>query len=324
LTNMAKIDVIGFGAMNIDHLCQVKELVVDGEQSVRGFMSVPGGSAANTIYGLARLGIKAGFVGAVGADKSGKTLINDLKTVGVDTGHISVKKAETGATTCLSDKSGRRAIYVSPGANNLLDKKDADVAYFNQSKLVHMSSFAHERQFKLQIDSAKKLKDSARLSLAPGMIYAAKGLKALVPLLKETYVVLINREEIERLTAKDLQTGARDLVEIGCRIVVVTLGKGLVRDKSSVITAYIRDGEVEHEVVSKKSRIKSSPETTGAGDAFATGFLFGFIKGKPIEECGLLGDITAGFVVEKVGARTGLPTFTQLSREYLKRSGKSL
>ncbi|HEX7363821.1 MAG TPA: PfkB family carbohydrate kinase [Dehalococcoidia bacterium] len=321
---MAKIDVIGFGAMNIDHLCQVKELVVDGEQSVTGFVSIPGGSAANTIYGLARLGIKTGFVGAVGTDKSGKLLIDDLKTVGVDTSRISIKQGETGATTCLSDKLGRRAIYVSPGANNLLDKKDVDVAYFNQAKLVHMSSFAHDKQFKLQIASAKKLKDSVRLSLAPGMIYAAKGLKALAPLLKETYVAFMNREEIERLTAKDLQAGARELVEIGCRIVVVTLGKGLPKDRSSVITAYVRDGGNEYEVISKKSGTKSALETTGAGDVFAAGFIFGLINGKPIEECGRLGDIAAGFTIEKAGARKGLPTLTQLSQEYRKRSGRDL
>src|SRR4030043_249155 len=240
---MAKIDVVGFGAMNIDHLCQVKELVVDGEQSVRDFVSIPGGSAANTIYGLARLGLKVGLVGSVGADKSGKALIDDFKTVAVDTSQISVKKAETGATTCISDKLGRRAIYVSPGANSFLDSKDIDIAYFNRARMVHLSSFADDRQLKLQVASVKKLKDSVRVSLAPGMIYVTKGLKALSPLFKRTYVVFMNREEIERLTGKDFQSGARELVKSGCRIVVVTLGKGLARGKAGMITAYIRDGK---------------------------------------------------------------------------------
>jgi len=321
---MANIDVVGFGAMNIDHLCQVKELVVDGEQSVTDFVSIPGGSAANTIYGLARLGLKAGFVGAVGADKSGKALIDDLKTAAVNTSHISVKKAETGATTCLSDRLGRRAIYVSPGANNLLDRKDIDIDYFNQTKLVHMSSFASDKQLKLQVDLAKKLKDSVRLSLAPGMIYVTKGLKALIPLLRKTFVVFMNREEIERLGGKDFIAGAEELVKIGCRIIVVTLGKGLDKSKSNVVTAYIRDGEKEFEVISKKAGRKSSLETTGAGDAFATGYLFGLLKGKNIEECGRLGDTMAGFAIEKVGARKGLPTLPQLSQKYLERYGKRI
>src|SRR4030042_1075387 len=139
---MAKIDVVGFGAMNIDHLCQVEMLVVDGEQSVKDFVSIPGGSAANTIYGLARLGLYTGFVGAVGTDKSGKALIDDFKTAAVDTSQIRIKKAETGATTCISDKLGRRAIYVSPGANNLLNSGDIDMAYLNPSLAVHLYSFA--------------------------------------------------------------------------------------------------------------------------------------------------------------------------------------
>jgi ribokinase len=321
---MAKIDVVGFGAMNIDHLCQVKELVVDGEQSVTDFVSIPGGSAANTIYGLARLGIKTGFVGTVGVDKSGKALIDDFQTSAVDISQIRVKEAETGATTCLSDKLGRRAIYVSPGANNMLDRKDMDIDYFNQARLVHMSSFASDKQLKLQVDLAKKLKDSVRLSLAPGMIYVTKGLKALAPLFKKNFVAFMNREEIERLTGKDFQAGARELVKIGCHIVVVTLGKGLDRGKSGIVTAYILDGKKEHEVMSKRLSRKSGPETTGAGDAFATGFLFGLLKDKSIEECGRLGDIVAGFAIEKVGARKGLPTLPQLSQKYLERYGKRL
>jgi len=321
---MAKIDVIGFGAMNIDHMCRVEKLVVDGEQSVKGFVSIPGGSAANTIYGLARLGIKAGFIGAVGSDKSGKVLIDNLKTAGVDTSHISVKKAETGATTCISDKLGRRAIYVSPGANNLLNDKDVGISCLNQARVVHMSSFADDRQLKLQIASAKKLKSSAKLSLAPGMIYVTKGLKALTPLVKKAFVVFMNREEIERLTGQDLQTGAKQLVQIGCQIVVVTMGKGIEIGKSETITAYILDGVKEHQVISKRVNRKPGLETTGAGDAFATGFLFGLLKDKPIEECGRLGDIVARFAIEKVGARTGLPTLSQLSKEYLKRSGERL
>jgi len=321
---MVKIDVVGFGAMNIDHLCQVEELVVDGEKSVKDFKSIPGGSAANTIYGLARLGLKTGFVGAVGADKYGKALIDDLKTAAVDTSHIKIKKAETGSTICISDKLGRRAIYVSPGANNLLDSKGVDIAYFNRAQMVHLSSFADDRQLKLQVASVKKLKGSVSISLAPGMIYVTKGLKALAPVLKRTYVIFMNREEIERLTGKDFQSGAMELVKLGCRIIVVTLGKGLAKGKAGMVTAYLRHGEKEYEVLSEKSGQQSPPETTGAGDAFAAGFLFGLLKGKKIEECGLLGDIVAGFAIKKVGARTGLPTLSQLSQEYLKRSGHRL
>ena len=321
---MAQIDIVGFGAMNIDRLYRVDELVVDGEQLVTDFASLPGGSAANTIYGLVKLGVKTGFVGAVGNDESGKDLLNDFKAAAVDISQVQLKKTATGPTICLSDKLGGGAIYVSPGANSLLNSKDIDVAYLNQAQVVHLSSFADDKQFKLQVDLVKRLKNSVKVSLAPGMLYAAKGLKVLMPLLERTHIIFMNREEIEGLTGKDFRAGTRELMKSGCRIVVVTLGKGLAESRVGMVTARICDRKKEYEGGSEKVSLKSTLDTTGAGDAFAAGFLFGFLKGKSVEDCGLLGDIMAGFVIRKVGARTGLTTLTQLSRKYLKRSGRSL
>jgi len=322
---MAVLDIVGFGAMNIDHLYKVGEIVADGEQSVNGFESLPGGSAANTIYGLAKLGVKAGFVGAIGIDDDGDELIKDFKTVAVDTSQIRIKQeVKTGSTICLSDRLGGRAIYVSPGANNLLGPEDIDLAYLNQAQMVHLSSFADDRQFNLQVSVTEKLSTSVTVSLAPGMLYVTRGLKALVPLLERAHIVFMNREEIERLTGDGFKSGAREIVKSGCRIVVVTLGKGMDKGKAGMVTAYIYDGKEEYEVESEKVTSKLPLESTGAGDAFAAGFIFGFLRGKRLEECGLLGDITASFGIRAIGARKGLPTLSQLSQKYLQRSGNPL
>jgi len=322
---MAVLDIVGFGAMNIDHLYKVGEIVADGEQSVNGFESLPGGSAANTIYGLAKLGVKAGFVGAIGIDDDGDELIKDFKTVAVDTSQIRIKQeVKTGSTICLSDRLGGRAIYVSPGANNLLGPEDIDLAYLNQAQMVHLSSFADDRQFNLQVSVTEKLSTSVTVSLAPGMLYVTRGLKALVPLLERAHIVFMNREEIERLTGDGFKSGAQEIVKSGCRIVVVTLGKGMDKGKAGMVTAYIYDGKEEYEVESEKVTSKLPLESTGAGDAFAAGFIFGFLRGKRLEECGLLGDITASFGIRAIGARKGLPTLSQLSQKYLQRSGNPL
>jgi len=322
---MAVLDIVGFGAMNIDHLYKVGEIVADGEQSVNGFESLPGGSAANTIYGLAKLGVKAGFVGAVGIDDDGEKLIKDFKTVAVDTSQIRIKQeVKTGSTICLSDRLGGRAIYVSPGANNLLGPEDIDLAYLNQAQMVHLSSFADDRQFNLQVSVTEKLSTSVTVSLAPGKLYVTRGLKALVPLLERAHIVFMNREEIERLTGDGFKSGAREIVKSGCRIVVVTLGKGMDKGKAGMVTAYIYDGKQEQEVESEEVTSKLPLESTGAGDAFAAGFIFGFLRGKRLEECGLLGDITASFGIRAIGARKGLPTLSQLSQKYLQRSGNPL
>jgi ribokinase len=322
---MAVLDIVGFGAMNIDHLYKVDEIVADGEQSVNGFESLPGGSAANTIYGLAKLGVKAGFVGAIGIDDDGEELIKDFKNVAVDTSQIRIKQeVKTGSTICLSDRLGGRAIYVSPGANNLLGPEDIDLAYLNQAQMVHLSSFADDRQFNLQVSVTEKLPTSVTVSLAPGMLYVARDLKALVPLLERAHIVFMNREEIERLTGDGFKSGAREIVKSGCRIVVVTLGKGLDKGKVGMVTAYIYDGKQEYEVESEEVTSKLPLESTGAGDAFAAGFIFGFLRGKKLEECGLLGDIMASFGIRAIGARKGLPTLAQLSQKYLQRSGNPL
>jgi ribokinase len=324
---MAVLDIVGFGAMNIDHMYRVGELIADGEQSVNGFESLPGGSAANTIYGLAKLGVKAGFVGAVGIDDDGEKLIKDFKNVAVDTSQIRIKQeVKTGSTVCLSDRLGGRAIYVSPGANNLLGLEDIDLAYLNRAQMVHLSSFVDDRQFNLQVGVTEKLSSSVTVSLSPGMLYVARGLKTLAPLLERSHIVFMNREEIERLTGSDFKSGTREIAKFCCRFVVVTLGKGLDKGKDGIVTAYVYDGKQkqEYEVESEKVTLKLLFESTGAGDAFAAGFLYGFLKGKRIEECGLLGDIMASFGIRAIGARKGLPTLSQLSRKYLQRSGKPL
>lgn len=322
---MTGFEIVGLGAMNIDRLYRVDEIVVDGEQLVTDSEAVPGGSAANTIYGLAKLGVKTGFVGAVGRDEGGEELIQNFETVGVDTSQIRVKQdVKTGSAICFSDKLGRRALYVSPGANNLLTSKDITLAYLNQAQMVHLSSFADEKQFNLQVGLVKQMRPSVKVSLAPGMLYATKGLEALAPLLEKTHVILVNREEMERLTGRDFRAGAGQCLNLGCQIVVVTLGKGLTTDKARTITGYIRDSEQEYEIEPEKQSLESQLETTGAGDAFAAGFLFGLLRGKRIEECGLLGDIMAGFAINGIGARKGLPSLAQLSRRYLQRSGHQL
>ena len=118
---LKKIEIVGLGALNIDHIYQVERILTDGEAVVNRSVSSPGGSAANTIYGLAKLGVGAGFIGAIGDDAEGKMLLQDFQKVGVDISQIRVKqKAKTGSVLCLTDRLGRRSLYVIPGANNLL------------------------------------------------------------------------------------------------------------------------------------------------------------------------------------------------------------
>ncbi len=170
---MSNIEVVGLGALNIDHMYRVERILDDGEAVVNEAKSFPGGSAANTIYGLAKLGVNTGYTGVVGGDEGGKILLQDFQEVGVDTTRIRVKsEARTGSVLCLSDRLGRRSLYVVPGANSLLTMDDLDLTYINQAKWLHLSSFADDRQFQVLLELIDRLDSSVKLSFAPGMLHA--------------------------------------------------------------------------------------------------------------------------------------------------------
>jgi ribokinase len=310
---MSKIEVVGLGALNIDHIYQVERILEDGETTVLEAKSSPGGSAANTIYGLAKLGVKTGFCGVVGDDDSGKIMLRGFQKVGVDTSQIRVKpRAKTGSVLCLSDRQGRRSLYVLPGANNLLTIDDLDLGYINQAKILHLSSFADERQFKVILKLLDKLNSSLKLSFSPGALYAVKGLNALTPILKRAYLLFLNGSELRQLTGENVIAGAESCLKQGCQTVVVTLGRGSKIRKMSAV-GYIRDAKHEYIIESKPAEKR---ETTGAGDAFAAGFIYGQLKKKSLEECGQIGNIVAQFCISKIGAREGLPTKKELSQRY--------
>lgn len=313
---MNKIDVVGLGALNVDQIYKVDRILVDGEATAKEFTLSPGGSAANTIYGLARLGVKTGFSGVVGDDAEGKLLLTDFQKVGVDTSGIKIKaRTKTGTVLCLSDSSGKRSLYVLPGANNLLTMDDLDLDYINQASILHLSSFAGDKQFEVCLELIGKLAQSVKLSFAPGALYVARGLKALAPLLKKTHVLFVNASEMQQLTGKDFAAGAKTCLTHGCQIVAVTLGKGIKRN-STIVTSYIRDSQNEHIIEPSNDIGKSALDTTGAGDAFAAGFLYGLLNNKDPQTCGRLGDTVARFSITRIGARQGLPTLNELSQRY--------
>jgi len=326
---MKSVEVVGIGAMNMDQLYYVERILADGEAPVRGFSSQPGGSAANTIYGLAKLGIRTGFIGAVGNDEIGRSLVEDLARGGVDVSQVRVKKgAKTGSALCLSDNRGRRSLYVTPGANSLLEAEDIDLEYINQAKILSLSSFVHESQFELQKRVVAQLNLSVKVSFAPGSIYTAKGMQRLAPLLNRTHLLFINRSEMRQLTGEDFATGAKRCLEQGCHIVVTTLGNAktkLTRKASrATLVAHILSSEGEYLIESRVKQAAPIVDTTGAGDAFAAGFLYGFLKGKDLRQCGFLGDIMARFCISKRGAREGLPSLAELSQEYYVSFGQRL
>ena len=317
---MSNTEVVGLGALNIDNLYRVERILDDGEAVVNEAKSFPGGSAANTIYGLAKLGVSTSYAGVIGGDTEGEMLLEDFRKVGVDTSPIRVKPgAKTGAALCLSDRQGKRSLYIAPGANSLLTLDDLDLIYINRAKWLHISSFADDRQLRVLLELMDKLDSSVELSFAPGVLHATKELAILSPILNRTHLLLVNQHEMRHLTGEDVITGTESCLKQGCHMVAVTLGKGTrlkLGRRTTTAVCYIRDDENEYAVEPSSQDIVSEVDTTGAGDAFATGFLYGLLKGKGLNECGCLGDIIARFSLTKLGAREGLPTLIELAQRY--------
>lgn len=315
--------VVGLGALNVDRIFRVERLLADGESAVQDSGSFAGGSAANTICGLARLGIATGFCGAVGDDTNGSLLLQDFKKARIEVGHIRVLQGVPSGTVFSLSAPHKRSLYVLSGANGSLRMEDVDLDYINRAEYLHLSSFVDDAQFDLSQRIVERLPESVKLSFSPGALYVARGMSALKPFLSRSAVLFINRDEIEKLTGEDYQRAAGICREAGCQAIVVTLGKG-VKHNGQTIVAYIRNAHEEwYTDAGRPSRLKVM-DTTGAGDAFAAGFLFGLLEGKPIETCGRLGHCAASLSLKCSGARGGLPTRRQLEQHFLKLYGKSL
>ena len=339
------MDVIGFGALNLDNFYHVTGMLPDGEYLIEPLGMFPGGSAANTIYGLSKLGVKTGFIGAVGSDAEGRTIINSFKEVGTDTSNIKPKRTlKTGIALCIIN-TDKRNIYVQPHANSLLSKDDIDINYINKCRLIHISSFADDAQFELQKWVLQNIDSSVLISFSPGSLYVSRALTNLRPIIERTDILFLNSKEIENLTGEnDYRKGAKILLRLGCKVVAVTFGKGKIHKtngnennisndttqlqfpseemqslnikgngkESFRLGAYVASADTEDFL---EARPTSVLDPTGAGDSFATGFLYAYLNGQGLRSCGENGNIVATFCIQGIGCRTKLPTLNELKEK---------
>lgn len=296
-----KFDVVCFGALNVDKLFKVNRIAKAEEESIiLGFKESPGGSAANTAVGLARLGVETGYVGKVADDPEGELLLKAFIDEGVDTRGIAISKgSRSGVVLGFVDEEGERALYVDPGANDLIGFNEISLGYVAESDFLHLTSFVGEKPFEAQIELVRNLL-KMKVTLDPGEIYARKGWSRMKPLIERCFAAFLNENELRLLTGNGCEEGAEQLVDIGASIVAVKLGKR---------GCYVTDGVETHLI--KPYRV-SVVDTTGAGDAFCAGFLYGLIEGKPLKYCGLLGNFVASRCITKIGAREGLPRLKDL------------
>lgn len=299
---MTRFDVVGFGALNIDKLFKVNKIASAEEESfVIDFEEACGGSAANTTVGLARLGCKVGFIGKVADDREGRVLLKDFRREGVDTSGITIaQRGRSGTVMGFVDEKGERALYVDPGVNDTIEFEEMNKEYAFKTKFLHLTSFIGEKSFQAQKKLIEMLPENVKISLDPGELYARKG-AMLDPMFKKTFVLMPHAKELELLTGKaHYKKGAEILCRKDVKIVAVKLGsKG----------CYITDGKESHLIEAFEVKVA---DTTGAGDAFCAGFLYGLMSSQSLYECGRIGNFVASRCIMKMGARPGLPRLEDL------------
>ena len=293
LDNDLNAEVIGFGALNVDKLYSVENIVsADEESFIKSETDTPGGSAANTIVGLARLGCDTSIIGKIAEDEDGDLIEYNLAVNGVYTNNLIY--SQTGSTgKCLGfvDKNGERCLYISPGVNDEIQIGEINPLNIMRFKIMHYTSFVGD-SFNTQIELLEKLGKETLLSFDPGMLYVQKGFDELKPILERTDILLINESEL-RLLCNDEDSSIKELavgfLDLGIETVVVKQGSDGV---------YATNGAEECHVDVYECNVV---DTTGAGDSFNSGFLYSFLKGFGLEKSCKIGNWVASKAIEGFG-----------------------
>ena len=262
-----------------------------------------GGSAANTIYGLAMLGTPSGFIGSIGEDETGDFFENDLKKSGVKT-FLLRRKTVTGTAVALITPDSERtfathlgaAVELNAGDLNPDDFKGFNILYLEGYLIYNMPLVAEACKI------AKKKKMKVAIDLSSYNVVEAN-LQAFMEIVKNyADIVFANEEEAKAFTGFGPKKSL-DIISGLCEIAVIKTG-----EKGSLI----KRGE---EVIRIGVPPVNPVDTTGAGDLYASGFLYGYSKNLVLEKCGIIGALMAGNVIETIGARMDQKRWAKVQKE---------
>ncbi|MGK5679388.1 PfkB family carbohydrate kinase [Actinoplanes sp. URMC 104] len=338
-------DVLAVSAHNMDTLIRVPKIVADDEIEIARPTPAPGGSGANTMVGLSRLGIRVSVAGAVADDENGMRLRSALAADGVNTEHlltISEPGLGSGSAYVLTEHAGARSIYPYAGVNNRLAAVVADrglVPALRSAvaghRILHLSSFVGSDERRLQESLVASVDDDTIVSFTPGSLYAKLGGDRLASILRRANLLFMYEQQLDQLLRRtNLGAGSpghrmEDQIRTlfswraaGAQaqplILVVKRPAELVAGsrRDYVAVAFGRtsmegfaqpDGELSHHDIL---------DATGAGDALAAGILFALLRGAPPGEAANFAYVMALSASSGVGARTGLPDTSTLAEHW--------
>lgn len=312
-----RYDVVGIGNALVDVIVHHPDTFLSSEQLVKGSMTLieteravtlyramgsgiemSGGSAANTMTGVAGFGGRAAYIGKVAADDLGEVFAHDLRAVGVAfPNQLARLDVPTGRCLIVVTPDAQRTMNTYLGVSSLLGPNDVDDDVVADGSVVYLEGYLWDR------DEAKEAyRKAARVAHASGGQVSLTlsdtfcvdrhrdGFRQLVS--DEVDILFGNEEEILALYHASTFAEAVAAVRRDCAIAAITRGK----DGSVVVT--------EDEIIEIAAEpIDDVIDTTGAGDLYASGFLYGYTHGLPLATCGRLASVAAAEVISHVGAR---------------------
>jgi len=312
-----RFDVLGVGNAIVDVLANVDEafitahglakdamLLIDEARANALYAAMPpaqeisGGSAANTLAGVASFGARGAYIGKVADDQLGEVFAHDLRAAGV---HYDTAPLRNGPSTarCLIavPPDARRAMNTFLGASALIEASDIDPDLVRASAVTFLEGYLFDRpEAKTAFVRASELARAAGRSVALTLsdVFCVERHRSSFRQLVRNHVDVLfaNEAELKSLyETGDFETALAQ-VRAETRIAAVTRS-----EKGAVVTR----GEAMVSVPAEP--VAHVADTTGAGDLFAAGFLTGFSRGADMETCGRLGVIAAAEIISHMGAR---------------------
>jgi len=261
-----------------------------------------GGSAANTINGIANLGMKCSFIGKISNDKFGEYYHDDMVKNGINP--ILLKgKAQTGRATVFISKDSERTFGTYLGAAIEMVPEELTPEMFDGYSYFHIEGYLvqnHELIRKaMKLAHAKGVKISLDLASYNVVEANREFLREMIDMYVD--ILFANEEEAKAFTGKSPEESLHELASL-VEIAVVKIGS-----KGSMIK---RNQEVEKVGVIKVTCV----DTTGAGDLYAAGFLYGLAKKLSLKKCGEIGAVLSGKVIEFVGPKMDEATWKEINR----------
>jgi len=253
---------------------------------------VPGGSACNTIIGIGRLGGQARFIGKRGNDKMGTIFESSLKSSNVAP-VLFTSHSPTGRVLSIITPDAQRSMFTFLGASSETRNEEIEDKYFADAAIVHIEGYLLFNE-SLQLSALKTAKASkALISLDLASYTVVEASKGILDDIVNDYVdiVIANEDEARVFTGFSDENKALESLAKKASIAVLKIGKrGSLIASNGAITNVSRMGS------------GAAVDTTGAGDLWAAGFLFGLVNGMPIDRCGKLASACGYEVCQVIGA----------------------